>query len=120
MSKPYTCTHFLSPDASSSIKYHGRYSKKRENGNGRGPQPDFSSRKPLPQKSRTTVDKRPRQRGSFGDRQREEVCALLQVLTPVHPSFHSSPILTKRQTAGFNDQQRLEKQEIYVVARVLP
>lgn len=50
-----------------------RCNRRRENGNGRGGTPDFSSRKPAPQKNRSTLDKRPRSRGYFSDRQREEI-----------------------------------------------
>ncbi|KAK7087298.1 hypothetical protein V1264_021369 [Littorina saxatilis] len=60
-------------DPSSANKHYGRHGKRRDNANGRGTQPDFSTRKPLPQKSRSALDKRPRQRGGDGYRQREEV-----------------------------------------------
>ncbi|KAL8613192.1 hypothetical protein ACOMHN_043001 [Nucella lapillus] len=60
-------------DPNGTAKYHGRYSKKRDNGTGRGTPSDFSSRKPIPQKTRSALDKRPRQRGGYGGRQREEV-----------------------------------------------
>lgn len=50
-----------------------RYSRRRENGNGRGGSQDFSGRRPMPQKNRSALDKRPRPRGYFDGRQSEEV-----------------------------------------------
>lgn len=50
-----------------------RFNKRRDHGNGRGAMQDFSIRGQVSQKSRSTLDKRPRSRGCFTDRQREEV-----------------------------------------------
>ena len=57
-------------------KFHGRY-KKRDTGNGRGSQPEFSNRRSFPQKTRSALDKRPRQRSYIGYRQRETVSFVL-------------------------------------------
>ncbi|XP_076435269.1 E3 ubiquitin-protein ligase RNF10-like [Babylonia areolata] len=68
-------------DPSSTVRYHGRYNRRRDNGSGRGTPSDFSSRKPIPQKTRSALDKRPRQRGGFGGRQREEVAEVEEAET---------------------------------------